>query len=99
MSSDNAKARSFEDRLRETLRAVRESDEAFDRWLRERGLDRESLESAAAGAGIEKSREMMEALEAFRRRVEEGIEELRKDEPGGKRAGEVLGMPGWAIKV
>jgi hypothetical protein len=99
MSGDNEKARTFEERLLETLAALRESDEAFDRWLRERGLGRESLRSAASGAGLKKSREMMEALDAARKRVEEELRKLRDEAPGGEEACEVLTMPGWAIKA
>ncbi len=95
MSGINEKGKSFEERLKETLAALRESDEAFDRWLRERGLDRGSIQSAAAGKGVVGSREMMEALETAKKQVEEELRKLRSETSGDSGAEEVLGAR-WA---
>jgi hypothetical protein len=79
----------FEEKLREVLARYRESQEAYERWLEERGLDRGAIREAARGPGSGEAPVRAERFERLRRDVDR---ELARE--GGRDRASSLGRQG-----
>jgi len=99
MKENQGKGRTFEERLRETLRNCSESEESYNRWLRERGLDRDAVRRAGRGEGFENNPELRRIFEETKREIDVQHEESGKENGQEKAAEDILNMPGWAIKA
>jgi hypothetical protein len=88
----------FEEKLREVLARYRESQEAYERWLEERGLDRGAIREAARGPGSGEAPVRAERFERLRRDVDR---ELARDGGDGVEMEEaaVIELPPWAVKA
>lgn len=92
-------AKTFEEKLKEVLREYRESEESYERWLRELGIDRDVLHRLAEGPGKEKNRDMRQIFEKVKQEVDDELGRMRTRRRGKRAAGEILTIPAWAIKV
>ena len=92
------KSKSFEEKLREVLARYGESQEAYERWLREHGLDRGVLGRAARGPGADGSPGRAEGFERLRRDVDRALAGDGGDAEEMEEAG-VVDLPPWAVKA
>jgi hypothetical protein len=99
MDARSGNEKSFDERLKEALRRCEESDEAYEAWLRERGLDRDAVARAAAGDGIGGGRDAKEAFERAKAEVDAARADAPREERSTGEAEKVLGLPAWAVKV
>ncbi len=92
------KRKSFDEKLREVLARYRESQEAYEQWLRERGLDRSAIREAARGPEADGTPLRAERFERLRR---EADRQLAGDEGEGGAMEEaaVIDLPPWAIRA
>lgn len=92
------KQKSFEEKLREVLARYHESQEAYEQWLRERGLDRDAIREAAKGPKADGAPARRERFERMRMDVDKEL--ARKGRDGGEmeEAG-VIDLPPWAVKA
>ncbi len=89
----------FDSRLKETLAAVARSDEVFERWLGQRGIDREKLLEVVRMVRLTHPKEFNEAIAVFERSL--GEESADCGSPDQKSVGyeEMNLLSGGAIKV
>lgn len=99
MEEKRKKGKTFEERLKETIEEYSGSEAEYDRWLRERGLDRETIRRASEGRGLEKRSEAKEAFERIRKEIDSEIEKLRAGVEERRPEDNAAYLPAWAIKV
>lgn len=92
------KRKSFEEKLREVLARYHESQEAYEQWLRERGLDRRAVREAARGPGSDGARLQAERFERLRRDADRELSRSEGDDVGMEEAA-VIDLPPWAIRA
>jgi len=90
--------RSFEEKLREVLARYHESQEVYEQWLRERGLDRRAIREAAQGPRPDGAPVRAERFERLRRDVDRELARDGRDGAKMEEAG-VIDLPPWAIKA
>lgn len=92
------KQKSFDERLREVLARYHESQEAYEQWLRERGLDPDAVREAARGPGADGAPHLAEMFERLRGEADRELSRAAEEE-GAMEEAAVIDLPPWAIKA